>query len=214
MKKNLDLPSSLPIFPLPGALLLPNSKLPLHIFEPKYLAMFDEALQNSSRLIGILQTKQSSTETNDDNLYDIGCAGRICNFSETDDGRYMITLSGISRFRIIKLVESFSPFIKAEVDWNDFCEDREKTMIDHDFDRDSFFTLLKKYFSVKGLKTDWESLREADEEIIINSLSMLCPFDVEEKQALLESRNLMERRKMINTLMEFSLHVGTKGGLQ
>ena len=147
-------------------------------------------------------------------MYDIGCAGRICNFSETDDGRYMITLSGISRFKIIKLVDSFSPFIKAEVDWNDFSEDRAKTMIDHDFDRDSFFTLLKKYFAVKGLKTDWESLREADEEIIINSLSMLCPFDVEEKQALLESKNLVERRKMINTLMEFSLHVGTKGGLQ
>ena len=100
------------------------------------------------------------------------------------------------------------------MDWNDFSEDRAKTMIDHDFDRDSFFTLLKKYFAVKGLKTDWESLREADEEIIINSLSMLCPFDVEEKQALLESKNLIERRKMINTLMEFSLHVGTKGGLQ
>ncbi len=214
MKKNIDLPDYLPIFPLPGALLLPNSKLPLHIFEPKYLAMFDEALQNSSRLIGMLQTKQSSIENHKDKLYEIGCAGRICSFSETDDGRYMITLTGVSRFKILNFVDSFSPFLKAEVDWGEFSDDREKTILDHDFDRDSFFTLLKKYFSVKGLKTDWESLREADEEIIINSLSMLCPFEVEEKQALLESKNLVERRKMINTLMEFSLHIGSKGGLQ
>ena len=165
MKKNPDLPNSLPIFPLPGALLLPNSKLPLHIFEPKYLAMFDEALQNSSRLIGMLQTKQSSTGSNDENLYDIGCAGRICNFSETDDGRYMITLSGVSRFKVLKVVEGFSPYIKAEVNWRDFSEDQEKTKIDNGFDRDSFFSLLKKYFAVKGLKTDWESLKEADDYV-------------------------------------------------
>ena len=214
MKKNLELPEILPIFPLPGALLLPKSRLPLHIFEPKYLAMVDEALQNSFRLIGMLQTKQTSAVIDKENLYDIGCAGRISNFSETDDGRYMITLSGVSRFKVLKVVEGFSPYIKAEVNWRDFSEDQEKTKIDNDFDRDSFFSLLKKYFAIKGLKTDWESLREADEEIIVNSLSMLCPFDVEEKQALLESKNLKERRKMINTLMEFSLHVGAKGGLQ
>ena len=214
MKKNLDLPTILPIFPLPGALLLPKSKLPLHIFEPKYLEMVDEVLKNPFRLIGMLQTKQTSTVSDIGNLYGIGCAGRISNFSETDDGRYMITLSGVSRFKIVKLVESFSPYIKAEVEWRDFSEDQEKTKIDNDFDRDSFFSLLKKYFAIKGLKTDWESLREADEEIIVNSLSMLCPFDVEEKQALLESKNLKERRKMINTLMELSLQVGGKGGLQ
>ena len=214
MKKNLELPEILPIFPLPGALLLPKSKLPLHIFEPKYLAMVDEALQNSFRLIGMLQTKQTSAVIDKENLYDIGCAGRISNFSETDDGRYMITLSGVSRFKVLKVVEGFSPYIKAEVKWRDFSEDQEKTKIDNGFDRDSFFSLLKKYFAVKGLKTDWESLKEADEEIIVNSLSMLCPFDVEEKQALLESKNLEDRRKMINTLMEFSLHTGAKGGLQ
>ena len=117
MKKNLELPEILPIFPLPGALLLPKSKLPLHIFEPKYLAMVDEALQNSFRLIGMLQTKQTSAVIDKENLYDIGCAGRISNFSETDDGRYMITLSGVSRFKVLKVVEGFNPYIKAEVKW-------------------------------------------------------------------------------------------------
>ena len=115
MSEKIDLPKSIPVFPLPKAVLLPRSRLPLHIFEPKYLAMVDEALQNSFRLIGMLQTKQTSAVIDKENLYDIGCAGRISNFSETDDGRYMITLSGVSRFKVLKVVEGFSPYIKAEV---------------------------------------------------------------------------------------------------
>ena len=214
MKRKVDLPHILPIFALPGALLLPRSKLPLHIFEPRYLEMLDEVLKSTSRLIGMVQPLQSSISNNDDELYNIGCAGRVSSFSETDDGRYMITLSGISRFRIDSLVESFSPFTKAKINWQDFEEDQTEKKIDTEFNRDKFFELLKKYFLVTGLKTDWESLRDADEELLINSLSMLCPFDVDEKQALLESKNLCSRREMITTLMEFSLHGGDVGGLQ
>ena len=214
MKRKVDLPNILPIFALPGALLLPRSKLPLHIFEPRYLEMLDEVLKSTSRLIGMVQPLQSSISNNDDELYNIGCAGRVSSFSETDDGRYMITLSGISRFKIENLVESFSPFTKANINWQGFEDDQNKKIIDNDFNRVKFFELLKKYFSVTGLKTNWESLRDADEELLINSLSMLCPFDVEEKQALLESKNLCSRREMITTLMEFSVHGGDVGGLQ
>ena len=214
MKRKVDLPYILPIFALPGALLLPRSKLPLHIFEPRYLEMLNESLQSTSRLIGMVQPIQSTINNNNDELYSIGCAGRISSFSETDDGRYMITLTGISRFKIESLVESFSPFTKAKINWQGFENDQNKKIIDNDFNRDKFFELLKKYFSVTGLKTDWESLRDADEELLINSLSMLCPFVVEEKQALLESKNLCSRREMITTLMEFSVHGGDAGGLQ
>ena len=213
MKRKFDLPNTIPIFALPGALLLPRSKLPLHIFEPRYLEMLDEALKSPSRLIGMVQPLQSKSN-NDNELHKIGCAGRISSFSETDDGRYMITLSGVSRFKIDSFVESFSPFIKANINWENFTGDETGDSLDEDFDRDKFFNLLKKYFSVTGLKTDWESLRDADEELLINSLSMLCPFNIEEKQALLESDNLCSRRVMISTLMEFSLHGGDTGGLQ
>jgi Lon protease-like protein len=175
--------------------------------------MLDEALKSPSRLIGMVQPLQSKSD-NDNELHKIGCAGRISSFSETDDGRYMITLSGVSRFKIDSFVESFSPFIKANINWENFSGDETGDSIDEDFDRDKFFNLLKKYFSVTGLKTDWESLRDADEELLINSLSMLCPFNIEEKQALLESDNLSSRRVMISTLMEFSLHGGDTGGLQ
>ena len=124
MKRKVDLPNILPIFALPGALLLPRSKLPLHIFEPRYLEMLDEVLKSTSRLIGMVQPLQSSVSNNDDKLYNIGCAGRVSSFSETDDGRYMISLLGISRFRIDSLVESFSPFTKAKINWQDFEEDQ------------------------------------------------------------------------------------------
>ena len=116
MKRKFDLPDTIPIFALPGALLLPRSKLPLHIFEPRYLEMLDEALKSPSRLIGMVQPLQSKSD-NDNELHKIGCAGRISSFSETDDGRYMITLSGVSRFKIDSFVESFSPFIKANINW-------------------------------------------------------------------------------------------------
>jgi Lon protease-like protein len=161
----------------------------------------------------MVQPLQSKSD-NDNELHKIGCSGRISSFSETDDGRYMITLSGVSRFKIDSFVESFSPFIKANINWENFTGDETGVSLDEDFDRDKFFNLLKKYFSVTGLKTDWESLRDADEELLINSLSMLCPFNIEEKQALLESDNLCSRRVMISTLMEFSLHGGDTGGLQ
>lgn len=203
-----DLPKTIPVFPLPGALLLPRSRLPLHIFEPRYLAMLDDTLKTSHRLIGMIQPREipGSDEVR---LQSIGCAGRLTGFSETEDGRYMITLSGISRFRVTKEVEGFTPYRRCDVDWSAFSRDLGPTETDATFDRDRFMTILGRYFDARGLSTDWDSLKEAEDELLINSLSMLCPFDPEDKQALLEAPSLTTRRETLVTLIEFGLRGGS-----
>ncbi len=203
-----DLPQTVPVFPLPGALLLPRAKLPLHIFEPRYLAMLDDTLKTSHRLIGMVQPFEGPKGTSD-RLHRIGCAGRLTGFSETEDGRYMVTLTGISRFRIEKEIEGFTPYRRCDVTWSGFSRDLGPVEHDDDFDRGSFLSLLRRYFQDQSLKTDWESLREADDELLINSLSMLCPFEPEDRQALLEAPSLETRRETLVTLIEFSLRGGT-----
>jgi len=187
-----DLPDTIPIFPLPGALLLPRARLPLHIFEPRYLAMMDDVLKTSSRLIGMVQPYDSAQ--GDVTLHSIGCAGRLTAFSETEDGRYMLTLSGVSRFRVMSEVEGFTPYRRCKVNWDGFSRDLGKVEQDDTFDRDQFMRLLSRYFDDQGLKTDWDSLSESEDELLINSLSMLCPFEPEDKQALLEAPSLTTRR--------------------
>lgn len=196
-----DLPNAIPLFPLPGALLLPRARLPLHIFEPRYLAMLDDVLKTPHRLIGMVQPQEGSGR-----LHEIGCAGRLTQFSETEDGRYMITLTGISRFRVLREVTGFLPYIKADIDWGAYERDLGPEEEDRRFDREIFLRLLKRYFENSGLSTDWDSLKEANDEVLINSLAMLCPFEVEEKQALLEAPDLPTRRQTLAALMEFASH--------
>ena len=129
-------------------------------------------------------------------------------FSETEDGRYMLTLSGISRFRVKHEVEGFTPYRRCEVSWDGFSRDLGAAEKDESFDRDGFMDALNRYFDDQDLKTDWDSLREADDELLINSLSMLCPFEPEDKQALLEAPSLSTRRETLVTLIEFALHSG------
>ncbi|MDG4650580.1 LON peptidase substrate-binding domain-containing protein [Roseibacterium sp. SDUM158017] len=202
-----DLPGTIPVFPLPGALLLPRARLPLHIFEPRYLAMLDDALKTPHRLIGMVQSREVPG-SDERRLHSIGCAGRVTQFSETEDGRYMITLTGISRFRIAEEVSGFTPYRRCDVKWDGFSRDLGPTEHDPEFDREPFLDLLGRYFEAMSLSTDWESLKEADDELLINSLSMLCPFDPEEKQALLEAPSLSTRRETLWTLLEFSLRGG------
>ncbi|KAA9006003.1 LON peptidase substrate-binding domain-containing protein [Histidinibacterium aquaticum] len=205
MLKAADLPGTIPVFPLPGALLLPRARLPLHIFEPRYLAMLDDCLKTQERLIGMIQPWEHQGR---EGLHTIGCAGRVTAFSETEDGRYMITLSGVSRFRVEREVEGFTPYRRCDVKWEGF--DRDLGPVEHDtvFDRKSFMALLERFFSEQGLSTDWDSLKEAEDELLINSLSMLCPFEPEDKQALLEAPSLTTRRETLVTLMEFALRSG------
>ncbi|MFZ1727622.1 MAG: LON peptidase substrate-binding domain-containing protein [Albidovulum sp.] len=212
MKLRGDLPDKIPLFPLPGALLLPRALLPLQIFEPRYLAMLDDCLKTPHRLIGMIQPRP--VPSGGDELSSIGCAGRVTGFTETDDGRYRITLSGISRFRLRHEVSGFTPYRCGEVTWDGFERDRGQAEKDPGFHRKDFMALLKRYFSNRNLSTDWESLQGAENELLINSLSMLCPFAPEDKQALLEAPSLETRRETLVTLMEFALHSGGEEPMQ
>lgn len=208
-----DLPRSIPVFPLPGALLLPRGRLPLHIFEPRYLAMVEDCMKTPHRLIGMVQPREVPGD-GPARLHAIGCAGRLTAFSETEDGRYMVTLSGTSRFRIRAECDGFTPYRKCDVAWDGFERDLGQPEKDSDFDRPAFLRLLGRYFDAEELKTDWESLSEAEDELLINALSMLCPFDPEDKQALLEAPSLSTRRETLVTLIEFALAGGGDEMLQ
>ncbi len=201
-----DLPDTIPIFPLPGAIVLPRARLPLHIFEPRYVAMLMDCMKTESRLIGMIQPRP--IPGGEVRLSAIGCAGRLTAFSETDDHRYMITLTGISRFRIRDEVEGFTPYRRARVDWTPFARDLGGEEVDPTLDRARFLALTSRYFLKAKLGTDWPSLREADPEMLINALAMLCPFAPEDKQALLEAPSLTTRRETLVTLMEIALHGG------
>jgi Lon protease-like protein len=212
-----DLPETIPIFPLPGALLLPRARLPLNIFEPRYLAMLEDTLKTPHRLIGMIQPiVMPEGKAAPGRLHQIGCAGRVTAFQETEDGRYLITLSGACRFRVGELQEGFTPYLRARVEWISFERDLGRAEHDPGFDRPAFLKVLARFFDTAQLSSDWDSLKEADVELLINSLSILCPFDPEEKQALLEAPTLATRRETLVTLMEFALRSsgGDEGAMQ
>ncbi|MEM9146037.1 MAG: LON peptidase substrate-binding domain-containing protein [Pseudomonadota bacterium] len=201
-----DLPETLAIFPLPGALLLPRARLPLNIFEPRYLAMLDDALKTEHRMIGMVQPLGESGAP--PRLHQIGCAGRVTSFSETEDGRYLIALTGVSRFRIDNEIDGFTPYRRVRPQWTDFETDLGGPELDNAFDRDAFLELLKRYFEASNLSSDWGSLQEAPAEMLLNSLSIMCPFSVEEKQALLEAPRLPDRRDTLTALLQFAIAEG------
>jgi len=206
MKNSNDLPLTLPVFPLPGALLLPRTPLPLHIFEPRYLQMVEDCMKTPERLIVMAQPRGGAAG---DRLNAIGCAGRLTGFNETDDGRYMITLTGISRCRIGDEIDGFVPYRRATVEWSGFERDLGRAEHDMGMDRKAMLTLLRRYFAEEEFDVDWDGLTGASDEVLINSISMLCPFDAEDKQALLEAPSLSTRRETLVTLMEFALRGGT-----
>ncbi|MDO5755973.1 MAG: LON peptidase substrate-binding domain-containing protein [Rhodobacterales bacterium] len=212
MTSKTDFPDQIPLFPLTGALLLPRARMPLHLFEPRYLAMLDDALKTPCRLIGMVQPNKVPGRAGH-GLQTIGCAGRITQFSETEDGRYMITLAGMSRFRVLEEVEGFTPYRRARVSWAGFDRDCGPGEDDPGFDRTAFLETLAQYFDAQDLQTDWDSLREADDELLINSLSMLLGFEPEDKQALLEAPSLSTRRETLMTLIEFSMRGGDSEGV-
>ncbi|WDI32713.1 LON peptidase substrate-binding domain-containing protein [Hyphococcus flavus] len=195
-------PETLPLFPLEGAVLLPGGQLPLNIFEPRYLRMIDDAL-GGARLIGMIQPKDGMQDEKPA-LYDVGCAGRITSFAETDDGRYVITLTGARRFKLDEEVASDTPYRLARPDWSYFERDAEKDPTAEAVDRDELLSVLKNYLEAENLHVEWEQASNAPVEALIVSLAMGCPFAPNEKQAILETPSIVDQAKCLMTLMRFS----------
>lgn len=169
--------------------------------------MVDDMLRTDARIIGMLQPRKMPDGR--EGLHRIGCAGRITQFSETEDGRYMVTLTGVSRFRLSEELSVTTPYRQCTVSWDGFDADRGVSETDDGLDKTRFMALLKRFFESQGLSADTQSLNDADDELLINSLSMLLDFDPEEKQALLEAPSLRTRRETLVTLMEIALRGGS-----
>jgi uncharacterized protein len=200
-----DLPEAIPVFPLPGALLLPRSDMPLNIFEPRYLAMIDWALKRE-RIVGMIQPDESvAPGTLGPTLFPIGCAGRITSFAETGDGRYMITLTGISRFKIVEELSRETPFRQCRVTAIPFAGDFAAKTADEAVDRDAILKTFRAYLDAHNLDADWESVGRASNETLVNALAMMAPFGTAEKQALLEAPDLRSRAETLVAITEMSL---------
>src|SRR3954451_2196144 len=202
--RHTTLPEVLPIFPLVGVLLLPRARLPLNIFEPRYLAMTRDAL-GGERLIGMIQPRDPPGENSiggmNPPVYPVGCAGRITQFSETDDGRFLITLTGVSRFRIVEELRLLSGYRRVIPDWTLFPGDRDIPDAPQ-FDRARLVRGLKSFFGQRQLSADWSAIEKAPAEQLIASIAMACPFAPSEKQALLEAADLEQRATLLTGLVE------------
>lgn len=199
-----DLPDTIPVFPLPGALLLPRGNLPLNIFEPRYLAMIDDALKGP-RLIGMIQpddTKPGSASH--PALYEVGCAGRLTHLQETGDGRYLITLTGIARFRVREELSAATPYRQCRVDFEAFGTDLVPSTGDG-VDREALLRTLADYLKANRIEADWSGIREAPLEALVNGLSMMSPYGPKEKQALLEAADLKTRAELLIAVTEIAL---------
>src|SRR6056300_1415495 len=217
-----NLPSVIPIFPLPSALLLPGGQLPLNIFEPRYLAMVTHALATPTRLIGMVQPLDhhaggdiaNDDIANDDGadaagLFETGCAGRLSFFQESDDGRFVIALNGVCRFHRLRQELDPKGFLLADVDWQPFANDLRIDV--SALDRDPLIKVMKRYFDMKGFETDWTQIENSDNHQLLATLSMICPFEVAEKQALLEADSMAKRADLLIAMMEMALHDETGG---
>jgi Lon protease-like protein len=199
-RKPSDLPAIIPVFPLGGAILFPHAVLPLNIFEPRYLNMIDDALA-ADRLVGMIQPAGLQSESGHPDLADVGCVGRLTAFQETDDGRYLITLSGLARFAIIEETTQATPYRTVRADWWRFADDLSRETETTAHDRSELVSALHDYLERNGLNADWAAIKDAPVDMLINSLSTRCPFTNPEKQALLEARTLHDRCSALIALL-------------
>ncbi|HWD27894.1 MAG TPA: LON peptidase substrate-binding domain-containing protein [Rhizomicrobium sp.] len=202
-----DLPRTLGLFPLTGVLLLPRGHLPLNVFEPRYLALVESAI-SGSRLIGMIQPTENEEKTLKPALSQIGCAGRITSYRETEDGRYLITLTGICRFRVAEELDTPASFRAVKPDFAPFAGDLAERD-DEEFPRERLLAALDEYLTKRDLKADWKSVMNAPAETLVNALAMLCPFEPNEKQALLEAPEWPDRVSTLLALLEMA---GTSPG--
>ncbi|MBV1704279.1 MAG: LON peptidase substrate-binding domain-containing protein [Hyphomicrobiales bacterium] len=207
-----DVAAVVPVFPLEGALLLPRRQLPLNVFEPRYLAMVDDALK-SHRLIAVAQPAPDAAEgAPAPALVRVGCVGRVGQFAETDDGRYLVVLNGIARCKIVSEVATLTPYRLVRVDCDAFAEDfREEAGADT-VDRGALLAALRGFVAKRGLEIDWKSVEEASNEALVNGLAMVSPFGPREKQALLEAPDLRTRAEALVAMAEIEADRRAPGG--
>jgi Lon protease-like protein len=199
-----ELPEILPVFPLAGAVLLPRGELPLNVFEPRYVAMIDAAISDE-RLIGMIQPLQSGNGATPPRLFQIGCAGRITRFAETGDGRYLITLTGVARFRIGEEVTEHTPYRRFKVNYEGFQPDLLPGAGENAVDRESMVAMLRSFAESSKLEIDWASIDAAPTETLVNALAMMSPFGANEKQALVEAIDLKTRAETLVALAKLDL---------
>ena len=212
-----DLPDAIPVFPLTGALLLPRGQMPLNIFEPRYVEMVDAALRGP-RLIGMIQPEHDQEPgATVPSLYRVGCVGRLVQFAETGDGRYLISLAGISRFAIVEELSVPTPYRQCRISAVPFTTDFKPRLGEGEVDRKAVLAALLKFTEATGLKMDWDGVEKAPNEALVNALSMMAPFGSREKQALLEAADLKARAETLVAITEMELaktDPGSQGTLQ
>lgn len=200
-----DLPETIPVFPLAGALLLPRGEMPLNVFEPRYLAMIDDAMRGQ-RLIGMIQPDAGKAgDSAKPSLYSVGCAGRITQLAETGDGRYLVSLTGIARFRLVQELAAVTPYRQCRVNFESFAGDFLAGVGEAEVDRKTLVDTLAAYLKANELEADWDDIRKAPTEILVNALCMMSPYGPAEKQAMLEAPDLKGRADVLVAVTQFAL---------
>jgi Lon protease-like protein len=202
-----DLPQTLPIFPLSGVVLLPHSALPLNVFEPRYLALVDDSWRSGHRLIGMIQPDPAHPGRDKDkpHLFRVGCVGKITQFAESGDGRYLIQLMGVARFRVDAELAVTTLYRRCKVTYQPFVDDFTARKGEDEVDRKALLRTLSEFLKVNKLKADWEGIENAPNEALVNALAMMSPYDTAEKQALLEAPDLKTRAEILIAVTEFEL---------
>jgi Lon protease-like protein len=208
--KPADLPQKLPVFPLPGALLLPRAYLPLNIFEPRYLEMVSDAL-SGERMIGIIQPKDDNDTAERPELMKVGCAGRITSYAETPDGRMLVTLTGVSRFSIKSELAIDTAYRQVVANFKPFAIDLVMDLGAAEVNRPALLTAFKDYLTANNMSADWSEINAASTEVLVNTLSLLAPYPASEKQALLEAPDLKTRADVLVALTEMALSKSFSG---
>jgi len=202
----VDLPEVIPVFPLPGALLLPRGQMPLNIFEPRYIAMVDDALRDGHRLIGMIQPDpKQSGPIEKPPLFRIGCVGRITQLAESGDGRYLLELTGVARFRIEEELKVATAYRQCRVTLAPFADDFVARKGESDVDRPALLQALRAFLEANNLKADWEGIENAPNEALVNALAMMSPYGTAEKQAMLEAKDLKSRAEVLVAITEIEL---------
>ena len=213
-----DLPEVIPVFLLPGALLLPRGQMPLNVFEPRYLEMVDDALREGHRLIGMIQPDIANSVSEDKpKLFHVGCAGRITQFAESGDGRYILELTGVARFKVAEELTVLTPYRQCKVDFFPYVDDFTARKGEDAVDRKRLLEVLTDFLKVNNLKVDWEGIETAPNEALVNALAMMSPYGPPEKQAMLEAADLKTRAEILIAVTEMDLakkNTSSDSGLQ